>query len=510
MTRSWTAEHAHRYRPAYAVPGIVTWTIIAITLVGVVAFPRDWIVVTSLFMAYFISRMILTVIFYFAGRVRVRQWERRDWSSGDQAVGPGGFTPSDVWHVVIVPNYKEPLEILRRTVSALAAQHRATERLVLVLAMEEREEGAAEKGRMLAEEYAGAFADVLVTVHPAGLPDEIPGKAGNQSWAATEAYAHLVEERGVPSERVTVTSCDADSVMHPLYFVALSHLFAHDERRYARFWQAPLFYDNNLWHVPAPVRFTAWLAHAGQLAELTMPLYEPLPISTYTLSLKTAAECGYWDPMVISEDWHSHLNVLFERAGDVSTAPVFLPTRGDATGGPTFFAGLKNRHEQVMRHAWGAEDAGFMLARMVQERRLRLGSLFRFVQVLHDHVMRAAGWFLVVSTYLLIPHAQPLYMSDLTRIVLVHPGVPYLRWVFAAGAASLAVTVAAELLRVPPPAKRRPIVVALELVAAWVTLPFVGFYLGTLPALRAQTRLMLGLPFYFKVTPKAALAEEAG
>ena len=315
MVRSWTAEHAHRYRAAYALPGLVAWSIIALTLFALVAFPRDWIVITSLFMAYFVGRMVLTVFFYFVGRGRVRQWERRDWTTQEHAVNAAGFAPKDVWHVVIVPNYKEPVEIVHRTLRALAVQHRAAERLVLVLAMEEREQGAAEKGRTLATEFRDAFADVLVTVHPGGLPDEIPGKAGNQTWAAAEAYAHLVEARGVPAERITVTSCDADSLMHPLYFAALSQLFAHDERRYARFWQAPLFYDNNLWQVPAPVRFTAWVAHAGQLAELATPLYDSLPISTYTLSLKTAAECGYWDPMVISEDWHSHLNVMFERGG---------------------------------------------------------------------------------------------------------------------------------------------------------------------------------------------------
>lgn len=505
MVKSWTGAHKRRFQAAYIVPGVLTWSIVSAAIIGIIAYPRSWVVITSAFMCYFIGRMVLTAVFYAVGRARVRAWERSEWASRDSVPGPAGFAPADVHHVVIIPTYKEPVEILERTLNALAVQHRATERVIPVIAMEERENGAREKGAALAEKYASAFAEIHVTVHPADLPGEIPGKSANMSWAASEVYPVLVGERGIPAERMTVTSCDADSVLHPRYFEALSDLFANDERRYGMFWQAPLHFDNNLWQVPAPIRVTAWIAHAGQMAELAMPFYEPLPISTYTLSFRTAVECGLWDPLVISEDWHSYLNVMFERRGDVGLTPVFLPTKGDAVDGETFLAGLKARHDQVMRHSWGAEDAGFVLARMIQEKRWHPAAIFRFVQVLHDHVFRSSAWFLIVSTYLLMGYTQPLFTNDLTRIIMVHPGVPYLREILAVGATALVLTVLAELIRTPPPANRKPIAVILELAAAWLTLPVVGFYLGTLPALRAQTRLMLGMPFSYKVTEKRAV-----
>ncbi|MBS3956877.1 MAG: glycosyltransferase family 2 protein [Clostridiales bacterium] len=505
MVKSWTGTYKHRYRAAYALPGVLTWSIVTVAMVGFIAYPRSWVVITSAFMCYFVARMVLSLVFYAIGRARVREWERTDWASYDSVPGPAGFAPADVYHVVIIPTYKEPIEILERTLDALSVQHRARERVIPVIAMEEREVGAREKGAALAEKYAVAFAEIFVTVHPPDLPGEIPGKSSNMSWAASEVYPVLVGERGIAAERITVTSCDADSVLHPLYFEAVSDLFANDQRRYGRFWQAPLHFDNNLWQVPAPIRVTAWIAHAGQMAELAMPFYEPLPISTYTLSFRTAVECGLWDPMVISEDWHAYLNVMFERGGDVGLTPVFLPTKGDAVDGETFLAGLKARHDQVMRHSWGAEDAGFLLARMVQQRWWHRRAVFRFGQVLHDHVSRATAWFFIVSTYLLLGYAEPLFTNDLTRIIMVHPGVPYLREIFVVGAAALVTTVIAELIRTPPPADRRPVSVIFELAVAWLTLPVVGFYLGTLPALRAQTRLMLGMPFSYKVTEKRAV-----
>ncbi|MDH4139676.1 MAG: glycosyltransferase family 2 protein [Coriobacteriia bacterium] len=509
MTKSWTKEHKGVLVFADAIPGALTWIAFFSALVGLLVFPRAWLTFCACFMCYFVLRMVFTLVFYVTGEYRIRSWERCDWTAGEHSAGPGGFSPAEAWHVVIVPNYKEPVEILERTLDGLAIQHRAAERVVVVLGMEERESGSAEKGRILAEKYADRFARVLVTVHPGGLPDELPGKSSNQSWAATEAYEVLANEMDVPLDRMTVTSCDADSVLHPRYFAAVSKMFALDTRRHARFFQAPLFYTNNLWQVPGPTRFTMWLGHACQLAELAVPFYEPLPISTYTLSLQTAAEAGWWDPMVIAEDWHNYLNVMFERRGDVKLLPVFLPTRGDATDGDSFFSGLKNRHDQVMRHSWGAEDCAYVLRRIVKERHFHGPAIFRFVQVLHDHVMRTAGWFLVISTYLLVPLAKPVYAASMTRVIVVDHGIPILPYVLGTGAVALVTTVAMQVVRFPPPGGWKSPKLVLELVFHWLTMAFFGFYLGALPAWRAQTRLMFGIPLVYKVTPKRAVREAA-
>ncbi len=118
-------------------------------------------------------------------------------------------------HIVIVPNYKEPDEILRRTLDALASQHRASERIIPVLGMEEREPDARAKGEALAAEYAGKFRHVLVSVHPGGIPGEEPGKSSNEAWAARQARK-MVDELGLDPDLVTITSCDADSVITPV------------------------------------------------------------------------------------------------------------------------------------------------------------------------------------------------------------------------------------------------------------------------------------------------------
>ncbi|MBA4370609.1 MAG: hypothetical protein C0418_03400 [Coriobacteriaceae bacterium] len=429
------------------MPGVISWAIVSAAVVGLFFFPDQWASVATVFVGYLMLRMILIVTFAIVGDVRRRIWEKRDWTEDDTLPGPAAFSPADVHHVVLVPNYKEPLDVLERTIGALAVQHRAEERVVVVLGMEQREPGALEKGEALAARYADRFESIIVTVHPADVPGELACKASNQTYAAGIARDIVVRELGIPLDRITVTSCDADSVIHPKYFAAVSRMFAADERRHARFWQAPMHYYNNIWDVPAPIRYTAWFIHAAHLAELAMPFYEPLPISTYTLSMKMAEETGWWDPMVISEDWHVMLNAMFKRHGDVSLTPVFLPTWSDATDGETFWRAMKNRYDQVLRHAWGAEDVGYILREIIDEgARPAAQSVFRLVQVLHDHTLRVASWFMLITGYAInlgVERAWAYYDAG-GAIRDVHP---VLRYFFLAGTLAVACTIVVELLR---------------------------------------------------------------
>lgn len=475
------------------------------SLAGVVFFPGTWMWIATAFMGYLTVYVLLIFAFAMIGEGKRRSCEARDWTIGEDEVGPFGFSPAEVRHAVIVPNYKEPLDVLERTIEGLAAQHRASERIVLVLGMEEREPGAQAKGEALAGRYRDRFRHVIVSVHPGSLPGELPCKASNQTFAAIKTRRVMADELDIPLERITVSACDADSVFHPKYFSAIAEMFAHDERRHSRFWQAPMLYYNNIWSVPAPIRYTAWFIHAGLLAELAMPFYDPLPISTYTLSMKLAEETQWWDPAVISEDWHVYLGAMFARDGDVSVVSVFLPTRSDATDGPTPWKALVNRYLQVLRHSWGAEDVGFILKSMIGERRVpRPLTAFRLVQVLHDHVMRVAAWCMIMTGYAL--NFSVATAAGAYGLAIAANAPERLRFAmsafFVVGSISIVSAVVVEMLRNPPPKSWSPLRIGVEVLLMWFLSPVIGLSLGVAPAVHAQTKLMFGLPLAWRVTPK--------
>ena len=482
--------------------GVLSWVAIVVAVAGVFLFPRVWMVIATIFLVYFIVRMSMTTVFALIGQYKVMQWKQRDFTLGEDEVGEFGFAPSDVRHVVIVPTYKEPAEIINRTLDALAAQHRADERLIVVLGMEEREPDARAKSRGIMDAYAGQFLDIMATIHPGNIPGEEAGKSSNEAWAGRKARIRI-DELGIDPSLATITSCDADSVLDPGYFSAVAASFASEERRHLSFWQAPIFFYNNIWQVPAPVRFTTWMQHASQLSELATPWFDSLPISTYTLSLELCERCGWWDPAVIPEDWHSYLNCLFETGDEIAVHPIFLPTFGDATDGEGMVDGVKNRFEQLKRHSWGAEDVGYIWGQLTERKHtLRSSTVFRFTQVLHDHSMRVVNWVLLTSAYVLAAHFSRLHWYDLGWRSSVAQNLVILNVLFTMGTLIMLTAIVLELWRCPPPDNKSRMATALEIMVLWALLPVLGLVLGMLPALSAQTRLMLGIPLGYKVTPK--------
>ena len=487
----------------HMVPGGISWLVIVATILGSILFPRVWLAIATVFVTYFIGRMAFVLVFALIGERKIWQAKREDWTAGEDEVGSFGFAPADVRHVVVVPTYKEPVEIIGRTMKALAAQHRAAERIIVVLGMEEREPDARAKADDLIATYGDGFLHMISSIHPGNILGEEPGKSSNEAWAAKIARA-AVDTMGLDPALCTITSCDADSVLHPSYFSAVARSFAVEERRHLSFWQAPLFFYNNIWQVPAPVRFTTWMQHAVQLAELSMSWFDALPISTYTLSLQLCERCGYWDPAVIPEDWHAHLNCMFETGEEISTHPVFLPTMGDATDGDGWRDAVKNRFVQLKRHSWGAEDVGYVYGQIMERKHAasRSSAFYRFGQVLHDHSMRVVGWVFLTSVYVLSTYYSHLHWYDLGWRYSIAENLVFLNVLFTFGTVVLVTTILMELWRCPPPDGVSKLQTAVECLCLWFMLPVLGFILGMVPALDAQTRLMLGVPLGYKVTPK--------
>ena len=485
-------------RVANAVPGTITWICILGAVVGVLVFPGQWLYAVAAFLMWVILRMAVMLVGAFIGEWRIRRWAHIDWSRSEERPSQvTGVVPADVRHVVLIPNYREPAEVLDRTLKSLAAQHRAAQRLIVVLAMEEREGGARAKAEEILAAREGAFLATLVTVHPGRLPGEVPGKSSNQAWAAARAR-EFVEELGIDIDVTTVTSCDADSVFHPNYFAALACLFADDEDRFRRFWQAPLRYYNNLRDVPFPLRLDLVFLHSAHLAELALP-YSSLPISTYSLSFRLAEEVEWWDPGVIAEDWHMFLRSFIAKHGRVRTVGIFLPTSSDIVSATTAPKALKARYTQVVRHAWGAEDVGYLLVELPKSGVSLPRRAFIFCYVLHDHVLRA-----IVFVMLLSGTVIGWQVGSTHDIILLwnwwQVGL-LLRILYAAASSLFIATIAMEVYR-RRDVEGSTLELVAETVGSWALLPLVGLFSGWVPALHAQTKLMLAMPLHYTVAPK--------
>jgi hypothetical protein len=498
--------------------GALALLLISSLIWGYYLFPKYITVAVLLFDVYWLWKSWTIGYHALKGARLLRENAGRDWRAEYNAAVAGGKAALNwdaVRHVVIIPNYKESDTKLRATLETLARVDGARYTVVPVLAMEAAEPGSDARGRALAREFASRFYELLVTVHPQGLPGEIRGKSSNEDWAARRAVDELVIRRSIDLDYLTVTSCDADTQFHQQYFEALTFHFATDPRRYRRFWQAPIFFYNNIWQVPAPLRVPnamSGLIHLGRLSRKRRVLFSQ---STYSLSMRMAHDVGFWDPDIIPEDWHMFLKCFYNLDGDVDVEPIYLPLGNDGALSPTIRKTFVNHYLQVRRWGWGASDLPYAAEQALSHPEIPLKRrALRVWYFFENHLMWSTQWFfltlggLIPLTYWLLTNdtlAPSWFFLDnwtwarlefmpgfisLTSVVLTPTLVPF-----------LILIVLDHQLRPPPPValtRRRRLLGHL----CWLAVSPITFYASALPALDAQLRLMLGKRMEYRVTEK--------
>lgn len=490
------------WRACEMLPAIAGWAALALVIIGSITIPLPLAILIAAFDVFWMYISYSTAIHAYRSYRRMRTWRGIDWVArhrADEQTGAAFAGPDEIHHVVIIPNYKEPIEILRRCVESMAEQANARN-IIVVLAMEMREQGAGAKATALQNEFEGRLGGIFATFHPAGLPGEVVGKSSNENWAGRIAKRRLVDEQGMDIGRITVSSCDADTVFHPSYFAALSYKFATDPARYRRFWQSPILLTNNIWETAAPIQVGAMLANVHMLGNLSKPDRCIFPQSTYTLSLQMAHEVDYWDADIIPEDWHMFLKCFYRFSGQVEVEPIYLPTGNDAVKAGGLRRSLVEYYQQKKRHAWGASDIPYAVREVLAHKEMPWPKRLRRAQALTvNHLLWTLNWTILTLGWWLPERLRDLvgveahvsFWHDLGSLALLSCVLPYL----------FAIAIDARI-RPPRPNSWGPLRTILA-VGMWFTLPVTSFFLNWIPAMSAQTRLALGKRLEYRVTEKA-------
>lgn len=415
-----------------------------------------------------------------------------DWLS--RAKKLRGF--KNLYHVIIIPEFREPLHILRRTLTNLAASDFPLDRIVVVLATEEKDPDARETGKILSSEYAGKFGHFLVTQHVLE-PTEVAGKSSNMAWAGKKVVEKLAQWN-IPIKNVTVTSCDADALLHPKYFSCLSYTYLTDPGRLYHFYQGAILFYSNIWRIPLPNKFINTINSIWNLSMLSQQS-RSINLATYSLSLDTAVRAGYWGVDVIPEDYHLFFKVYFTYGEKVKTQGIFLPILVDAAESHGFFRTMVNQYEQSKRWAWGVSDIPFVIRGIVFHSEIPLiDRIRRLLLLLEQHIFWPANWFLLTLGSTLPPLINPAF----GRTVLGHNLSQLSSGILTLAAFFLLVVLVIDSRIKPPRPKEFSKWKLPFLYLQWFTLPIVSFFLSALPGLDAHTRLMLGKRLEYRVTEK--------
>lgn len=486
------------------IPGCLAWLALLFSVAAAIAFPRALLLVAALLGFYSALRFLFAGIANIRGLRQIAEWEATDWRARYQRdAAPDALPWEAVHHIVIIPNYKEPFEILTRTLDNLAAQRDARTHMTVVLAMEAAEEGCVEKAEQLVALYETCFEHLFFTVHPRGLPGEMQCKSANQAWASRWVKRKLIDQLGGNIEYYVVTTQDADTLWHPLHFQALTYWFAVTPERALRFWQAPIRYHTNIWDINPLLRIVNAYSTAFELAYLAAPWWIPMPMSSYSLSLKLLDSSGYWDADVIADEWHMFIKAYFAREGAVRLDRIFLPFSATAVTGETLWHAIRNRYQQTLRHAWGSKEVGFIIAKMLEHPEVEFRTSFKLLfRVAHDILLAGAGWIILTAGAQLPFLFNPPLLAQIVQEGLSNPSFALLQISFMLVSVLGIVFWYQDVIVRPPRTHRQTLYERLMTLLSFPLLPILTLIFVALPTLQAQTRLLMGIPLRFKVSRK--------
>lgn len=445
------------------------------------------------FDVYFFYKSLTVTVYSSWSYLKLKRMSRLNWLK--EAKKHPDF--KRVYQAIIITNFRETEEKVRRTLEHLVKQDFPKKRMIIILAMEKREgERAVERAQHLISEFSKKFYLVTATFHPV-IKEEVVGKASNSTWAA-KFLSKTVRKMKIDPNFITLTSCDADSLIHPKYFSYLAYLFLNDPDRFYHFYWAPVLLYSNFWEVSLPVRLQATISSIGRLAALARP-DSLIQISTYSLTLKMIENIGYWDTDIIPEDWHIFLQAFFKYGEKVRTLPIYLTITRDAVNNYSFLSTMKSRYEQEKRWAWGITDVPYALFNFFNTPQVAVvPKLLRVLNVIETHLFWPTSFFLLTLGAYVLTIVNPVF----SRTALGH-NLPKLSGLI------LTITTVFLLVLIIIDAKSRPkrpagysIAKTPLLLFQWILLPLISFLFSSLPALEAHTRLLLGKRIEYKVTEK--------
>ncbi len=405
-----------------------------------------------------------------------------------------------VRNVVIIPIARESRAIFEPGIVRMTECSYPSERILVILAVEGRAADEVKKtARVVRLKYRRSFLDLLVVIHPDGVPGEGRVKGANSTYAA-KAGAAWLRKKGIPLEHAIISCFDADTVVSHDYFACLTyHFLVCPDRTHASFQPVPV-YQNNFWEAPAFARILDVGSSFSQLTQSTDPA-ALVTFSSHSMSFKALDEIGYWPVDMISDDSSIYWKAYIFYHGRYSVVPMLVTVSMDLAQDDNWLKTVTNTYKQRRRWAWGVEAFPIVMMAFLHDRLIPLGARIKQgFRLLQAHVSWATWPFLLTimswlpapfiamgASHSVVRYSEPRILSTLFNLAI--------------GGFLLSALLSQIFL---PRTKGKPHIGKRALhILEWLLVPPISIVFGGLPAIDAQTRMLVGKRLGFWVTRKA-------
>jgi len=483
------------YRLLEILPGFLSWATLILALLLSWKLPVGAAIFIILFDFYWLLKVIYLSFHQVASFFQMRKNLKINWLEKIKNIE--GW--ERIYHLIILPTYKEERKIIESSIEALVNSDYPKEKMMVVLAVEERAGSEIQKmAKEIEKKFSKSFYKFLVSLHPKNLPNEIPGKGSNESWAIKVASEKIIKPSNIKKEDIIVSSFDIDTRPYPRYFSCLTFRYLTAENPQRSSFQPIPVYNNNIWLAPAFSRLVAtsntfWQMMQQERTELLVTY------SSHSLPFKVLEEVDY-PKNVVSDDSRIFWKAYLFYDGNYKVIPLHYPVSMDAVLAKNLYRTIINQYKQQRRWAWGCNDMPFLIFGFLKNNKINLAKKFQHLSNIFD------GFWSWATTALLI-----FFLGWLPLILggesfggtLLSYSLPRLtRSLMTLAMTGMVVSAVLSFLMLPPKPKNFGIIKNVVFIFQWLLLPLTLIVFGAIPALDSQTRLILGKYLDFWPTEK--------
>ncbi len=405
----------------------------------------------------------------------------------------------DIYHLVVIPVSKETEDIVEPGIISIAEAAFPSEKIFIAIALENRADRVIKEGvQRVLNKHRGKFFDLMIIFHGSGIPGEARVKGANVTAAAKKA-AERLKEKSIDFSNVIVSCFDSDTVVSKEYFACLTYNFMLcPHRTRASFQPIPVYY-NNIWDVPGFARVLETGSSFFQLVEATNP-EKLVTFSSHSMSFKALVDVGYWPVDMISDDSAIYWKSYIKFDGHYKVVPIYTTVSMDIVAADSWWQTIVNEYKQKRRWAWGVENFPIVARGFLKNKKISLYNRARLLFKLLDGHISWTTWPFLLTFIGWIPG---IVASRVFKESVLCYSVPRITGtIFNLASFSLIASIVLSLSLLPRSKKPYQFFSRVAFAFEWLLIPLIILFLSAIPALDAQTKLMLGKRMEFWVAQK--------
>lgn len=188
------------YRAIEILPGFLSWATFLILLI-MSFFQPVWVAYFLIaFDVYWLLLVIFLAIHLLASYRKLQKNLKINWKDKCCQLASDDIKPKEIqsWleiiHLIILPVYNEGLDIISQSFQALIDCGYPADKMIVVLAVEERGGAdALKRAKIIEREFGFKFRNFLITIHPDNIAGELKGKGANQTWAGKIVKKEIID-----------------------------------------------------------------------------------------------------------------------------------------------------------------------------------------------------------------------------------------------------------------------------------------------------------------------------